>query len=287
MLGTWVLIAIALGATAAPAGKPFRDVFTIPGTDSQAAIEVLNQRFPAANLPSAQVVFHDSKDAVPTATVTAASTAIGKLPQVKSVSPPQTSANGKTVLLTVTYSVAPDKIDLDTIDRLDGATAAARDAGITVAYGGQVIDFVQQQTAPQNHADEIGLLAAVIILLFVFGTVVAAFLPLIVALTGVTIATLILTIVATGVTVGTVAPVLGSMIGLGVGIDYSLLIVSRFRQERDEGLEVHDAIGTASARPAPRPCSRACASRSRSAGSGSPAFPTSRRSASRRRCSSG
>ena len=114
-----------------------------------------------------------------------------------------------------------------------------------MVYGGQVVDFVQQQTAPQNHADEIGLLAAVIILLFVFGTVVAAFLPLIVALTGVTIATLILTIVATGVTIGTVAPILGSMIGLGVGIDYSLLIVSRFRQERDDGLEVHDAIGTA------------------------------------------
>jgi RND superfamily putative drug exporter len=245
VLGVWLLIAIALGAAAAPAGKPFRDVFTIPGTDSQAAISVLDQRFPQANLPSAQVVLHDSEGEVPTATVSAASTAIGKLPQVESVSPPKVSANGETVLLTVTYSVAPDEIDLDTIDRLDGATAAARADGLTVAYGGQVIDFVEQQTAPQNHADEIGLLAAVIILLFVFGTVVAAFLPLIVALTGVTIATLILTVVATGVTVGTVAPILGSMIGLGVGIDYSLLIVSRFRQERDGGTPVHDAIGTA------------------------------------------
>jgi putative drug exporter of the RND superfamily len=245
VLGVWLLIAIALGAAAAPAGKPFRDVFTIPGTDSQAAISVLDQRFPQANLPSAQVVLHDSKGAVPTAAVTAAGAAIGKLPQVESVSPPKVSANGETVLLTVTYSVAPDDIDLDTIDRLDGATAAARSAGLTVAYGGQVIDFVEQQTAPQNHADEIGLLAAVIILLFVFGTVVAAFLPLIVALTGVTIATLILTVVATGVTVGTVAPILGSMIGLGVGIDYSLLIVSRFRQERDGGTPVDDAIGTA------------------------------------------
>ena len=73
VLGVWLLIAIALGAAAAPAGKPFRDVFTIPGTDSQAAIEVLDQRFPQANLPSAQVVLHDSKGAVPTATVTAAS----------------------------------------------------------------------------------------------------------------------------------------------------------------------------------------------------------------------
>ena len=72
---------------------------------------------------------------------------------------------------------------------------------------------------------------------------VAAFLPLIVALLGVTIGTLVLTIIATGTTVGTVAPILGTMIGLGVGIDYSLLIVSRFRQERDEGQAVHDAIG--------------------------------------------
>jgi putative drug exporter of the RND superfamily len=245
VLGVWLLIAIALGAAAAPAGKPFRDSFSIPGSDSQAAVDVLAQRFPAQNLPNAQVVLNDPKGAVSPAAVTAVTAAIEKLPQVKSVSPPRTSANGETVLLTVTYSVAPDEISLDTIDRLDTATASARSAGITVAYGGGVIDFVQQQTAPQNHADEIGLLAAVIILIFVFGTVVAAFLPLIVALTGVTIATLILTVLATGVTVGTVAPVLGSMIGLGVGIDYSLLIVSRFRQERDEGLAVHDAIGTA------------------------------------------
>ncbi len=245
VLGTWLLVAIALIVSAAPAGKPFRDVFTIPGSDSQAAIDVLNQRFPAENLPTAQVVFHDSKAAVPAATVSAAAAAIEKLPQVKSASTPRVSADGKTVLLTVTYGVADPDISLDTIDRLDRATAAARSAGITVAYGGPVIDFVQQQTAPQNHADEIGLLAAVIILIFVFGTIVAAFLPLIVALTGVTIATLILTIIATGATVGTVAPILGSMIGLGVGIDYSLLIVSRFRQERGAGIAVQDAIGRA------------------------------------------
>jgi len=60
VLGTWLLIAVALVVSAAPASKPFRDVFTIPGSDSQAAIDVLNQRFPAENLPTAQVVFHDS-----------------------------------------------------------------------------------------------------------------------------------------------------------------------------------------------------------------------------------
>ena len=114
------------------------------------------------------------------------------------------------MLLTVTYSVAAGATSRST--RSTGSTARPpRRAPPASPWrtAARSIDFVQQQTAPQNHADEIGLLAAVIILLFVFGTVVAAFLPLIVALTGVTIATLILTIIATGVTVGTVAPILG------------------------------------------------------------------------------
>ncbi len=243
VLTVWLLIVVVLGIFGAGAGKPFRDVFTVPHTDSQAAVDVLAKRFPAANLPAAQVVVHDASAAIPASTLTTAASALKALPQVESVSAPQVSANGRTALLTVTYSVQIAHLSLDTIDRLERATAPARATGLKVVYGGSVVDFVQQQTAPQNHADEIGLLAAVIILLFVFGTVVAAALPLAVALTGVTIGTLILTLIATGLTVGTVAPILGTMIGLGVGIDYSLLIVSRFRQERDQGMEVHDAIG--------------------------------------------
>jgi putative drug exporter of the RND superfamily len=243
VLAVWLLIAIVLGVGAAGAGKPFRDVFTIPGSDSQDAVQVLAQRFPSENLPTAQLVFHDRSTPVSTATVAAVSAAVEKLPQVESTSPPRVSANGRTVLVTVTYSVPLTDVALTTIDRLDRATAPARAARLTVAYGGPVIDFVQQKTAPQNHADQIGFLAAIVILLFVFGTVVAALLPVTIALIGVVIATLVLTIIATVLTVGTVAPVLGTMIGLGVGIDYSLLIVSRFRQERDAGSGVHDAIG--------------------------------------------
>ncbi|MGZ7018969.1 MAG: MMPL family transporter [Acidimicrobiia bacterium] len=234
----FVLIGFAAGA-----GKPFRDVFTVPHTDSQTAIGVLAKRFPAANLPTAEVVFQDRSGGLPSATVTSAAAAIAKLPQVASVATPAVSADGRIALVNVTYAVELADISRSTIDRLEAATAPARAEGLTVAYGGSVVDFVEQQTAPQNHADEIGFLAAVIILLFVFGTVVAASLPLAVALTGVTLGTLVLTLIATDLTVGTVAPILGTMIGLGVGIDYSLLIVSRFRQERDAGVEVNDAIG--------------------------------------------
>ena len=244
VIAVWVLVLVVLGAGAAGAGKPFRDVFTIPGTDSQAAVDVLAQRFPEENLPSAEVVFEKSSGALPTPVARAAA-AIQKLPQVASVSPPRISSSGRIALLTVTYKVQIADLSGTTIDRLERATAPARASGITVAYGGAVVDYIQQKTAPANHSDEIGLLVAVVILLFVFGTVVAAALPLTTALIGVGVATTILTIIAAAVTVGTVAPVLGTMIGLGVGIDYSLLIVSRFRQEREEGLDVHPAVGRA------------------------------------------
>jgi RND superfamily putative drug exporter len=243
VLAVWLLIAIVLGVGSAGAGKPFRDVFTIPGTDAQASVDVLAKKFPTENLPNATVVFGDKSGSVSEADLATAAAAVGKLPQVQSVGTPRLSSNGHIGMFSVSYSVQLADLSVDTVDRLESATASARVAGLEVAFGGQAVDFVQQKTAPQNHADEIGLLAAVIILLFVFGTVVAATLPLSVALIGVTIATFILTVIATAVTVGTVAPVLGTMIGLGVGIDYSLLIVSRFRQERGEGLAVHDAIG--------------------------------------------
>jgi RND superfamily putative drug exporter len=238
-------VVVVLGVFGAGAGKPFRDVFTVPGTDSQHAIDVLAKKFPSENLPTAQVVFADREGTIAPAQLTGVAAAIEKLPQVEAVGQPRVSPNGHVALLSVTYSVPIGDIADDTIDNLTAASAPARADGLQVEYGGQVVDYVAQKTAPQNHADQIGMLAAIIILLFVFGTVVAAVLPLAVALTGVTVATLILTLIATGATVGTVAPILGTMIGLGVGIDYSLLVLSRFRQERDEGLEVHDAIGVA------------------------------------------
>jgi RND superfamily putative drug exporter len=236
---------VVLGVFGAGAGKPFRDVFTVPGTDSQHAVDLLAKKFPSENLPAAQVVFADRNATISTAEISAAAQKIEKLPQVEAVGQPRIAPDGHVALLSVTYSVPIGDVALDTIDNLRSATADAKASGLQVEFGGQVVDYVAQKTAPQNHADEIGMLAAIVILLFVFGTVVAAVLPLAVALTGVSVATLILTLVATGVTVGTVAPILGTMIGLGVGIDYSLLVLSRFRQEREGRLEVHDAIGVA------------------------------------------
>ncbi len=220
-------------------------MFTVPGTDAQQAVDLLSARFPAQNLPTAQVVFHARTGTLASATLTQASAALEALPKVRSVAPAQVSGDGTIAVLNVVYSVPFADLPRNAVTALERATRPARAAGVTVDYGGPVVDLLSQQSSASDHADEVGLAFAVVILLFVFGTVVAAALPLTTAVIGVSIATAILTLVATVMTVGTVAPILGTMIGLGVGIDYSLLVVSRFRQNRVEGMDVETAIGSA------------------------------------------
>ena len=244
-LGVWLVIVVLLGVGSAGVGKPFRDVFTIPGTGAQTAADILAQRFPAENQPSAQVVLHSRHGKVSPDVITDVSARLRRLEGVASVGAAQTSPNGATVIVPVSYSGTFADIPKDGLTALEGATSTARAAGLEVEYGGQVVDLLNQQSSATDHADEIGLAFALIILLFVFGTVVAALLPVSVAVIGVVVATMVLTLLATVFTIGTVAPILGTMIGLGVGIDYSLLVVSRFRQNRDEGMDVETAVGRA------------------------------------------
>jgi RND superfamily putative drug exporter len=245
VIGAWLLALVALALPSAGANKPFRDVFTIPGTGSQHAVDLLQSKFPLQNQPTANVVISSKSGAISPATVQRAGATLRRLPVVDSVATPRISPDGSTALFTVSYSKPDSDLPRNAVTKLRAATAFASREGATVAFGGPVVDVVSQQSQANDHADEIGLLFAVIILLLVFGTVVAAALPLGTALTGVALATALLTLLATFLTVGTVAPILGTMIGLGVGIDYSLLIVTRFRQNRVEGLAVDEATGVA------------------------------------------
>ena len=257
VLGAWLIVLIGLTSASAGVGSPFRDVFTIPGTDAQKAVDLLEEKFPSQNLPTATIVFTTSSGSLDDAPQRAAiekvlGTVAAERGVVESVSNPFTgpsvlgvSKDGRTAVARVTYADQFSDIPKDAFDELEAAAAPARAAGITVDFGGPVVDLLNSDSSTTEHADAIGLAFAVVILLFVFGTLVAAALPLTTAIVGVGIATAILTLVATAFTIGTVAPILGTMIGLGVGIDYSLLVVSRFRQDRDEGMDVHDAIGRA------------------------------------------
>jgi putative drug exporter of the RND superfamily len=257
VIGVWVLIVVILGVVAKGQDGQTHDVFTIPGTQSQKALDVLARQFPAANDASAQVVFV-SKGAPLTAPASAA--AIGetvarleKLPGVKAVTNPTSplfasalSADKKIGFSTVAFDGDVTKVPAGTFVALQHAAAPANAAGLQVRFGGPVVDYLNQPTsAISNHADEIGLAIAVVILLLALGSAVSMSVPIVLALFALTCSSLILKILEAHMTIGQVAPVLGTMIGLGVGIDYSLFIVSRHRQNLDAGLDVDGAAGRA------------------------------------------
>jgi RND superfamily putative drug exporter len=250
VIGVWLLALVALAVPAVSQHDVYRDVFSVPGTNSQEATNLLDQRFPAQQDPTASVVFSASSGTLNTpankAAIESVLTAVKGQPGVANVtdpfgSVPRVSANGRVAISTVSYTGAYADVPKGAFKALENAGQPARDAGLEVQYGGPVVDI--QNSESSGSADLIGIIAAVLILLFLFGTLLAALLPIGVAITAVAASSMALLLIASQTTVGTVAPVLGAMIGLGVGIDYSLLVVSRYLQNRDGGMGHHDAIG--------------------------------------------
>jgi RND superfamily putative drug exporter len=254
----WVALAVLLVIVQGAAGGRTRDVFTIPGTDSQAAIDLLQQRFPTENLPAATVVYQAQsgtlRDGTHQTEIESAVARMQKLPKVKSVGNPfatgaaaiggRISPDGTIATITVTYNATIGELNDGVYSSL---TAAAKVPGVNVQFGGVVTDLFNQaiNSGISKYSDEIGLLIAVIIILFAFGSVIAMGLPLGTALFGLAVAISSMMALASIFTIGTVAPILGTMIGLGVGIDYSLFVVTRYRQNLADGQDVETAVGVA------------------------------------------
>ncbi|MEP6625265.1 MAG: MMPL family transporter [Acidimicrobiia bacterium] len=259
VLGVWLIALIALGVPASGLQNVYRDVFSVPGTNSQSATDLLNQRFPTQQQPSASVVVSVPSGSITSgdheAAVNALLAKIKTQPGVQTVSDPfgplpRVSADGKIAVANIVYRGTLASMPTDAFKALEQAAKSTQAAGVDVQYGGPVVD-IQNSGSGNDSAELIGIIAAIMILLFLFGSVLAAFLPIGVALFGVSTATVSLMLLATQTTIGTVAPILGSMIGLGVGIDYSLLVLSRYLQNRDEGMDhipgIGHAVGTAGA----------------------------------------
>jgi RND superfamily putative drug exporter len=276
-IGAWVLLAVVLGSWAAVDHGKQRDGFSVPGTQSQAALDLLAERFPSANGTSANVVFiarSGNLDA-PSATAAINQTVenLGKLPDASFASSPFAGANvlavtqgpdGQSVVKAVTkplainadrtvaysqvnFSVSEADVEKTLFKQIQQAAQPAVNAGLRVEYGGAVVDAQNPPTSRiSNNSESIGILFAVAILLVALGTVVAMLVPIIVALGALKLITdPLIAILSNHFTINSVAPVLGSMLALGVGIDYSLFILSRYRQQRREGAGVHAAVGQA------------------------------------------
>ena len=235
-----ITLAVASG------GHPF-DNFTIPHTESQTAIDLLESRFTEQSGAAATVVFHAPAGSVATGAAAAAIeegiSNIKALPQAPQVEGPVPSKNPAIALVNVQYQQLPATIGVDGFEALQEAVAPASAAGLEVAFGGPFTDYA---VAPRSSAsDLVGLLFAIVILVFAFGSLVAAGLPIGTALLGLIVGLSSIFILASFTDVGTAAPALGSMIGLGVGIDYSLFIVTRHRENLASGMDIEASVGHA------------------------------------------
>ncbi|WP_079077025.1 MMPL family transporter [Streptomyces sp. Root369] len=250
-----VLAAVGLGALKAPGAAD--EGFSMPGIESQKAFDLMEQRFPGATADgaTARVVFvapngqkvtaADHKKAVED---TVAGLADGS--QVASaVNPFQAKAvsrDGTTAYATVTYKVAADDLTDASKQQLEHALQEARDTGMTVDAGGSAM---ADGGGAGGAAELIGVAIAAVVLLVTFGSLAAAGLPLLTALIGVGVSMATILALSHALGLSTTTGTLAMMLGLAVGIDYALFVVSRYREERANGRAPQEAtalaVGTA------------------------------------------
>jgi putative drug exporter of the RND superfamily len=252
----WLVVLIgAVGLASAYSGEKSSD-FAIPGTESQEALDLLDERFPAQAGSTATVVFaapagRTLADLDAAAAIDATLAAAADAPQVIAVGDPveegALSPDQTIGFAEVRYGVDADEVTDEAVVALKATADAARDVGLQVEFRGDVITV--HTTAGESEgghtAELIGLGVAVVVLLFAFGSVLAAFTPIVTGLVGVGITLMVLDIAARWWDVNQFGPTLAMMIGLAVGIDYALFIVSRHRQQLRLGMDVTDSIARA------------------------------------------
>ena len=258
VVGSWIGIILVLIVLVATIGGSLRDKFEIPGSDTQRATDLIKAEFPSKQGSVLDIVFAapPGQRLDTPARKAAIAAAVAKLradykPKngtagLVSVDNPlvprTTSKNGR-----IAYSEAYFNKEITSAERQpvvnveNFVRSALTPVGVTVEYNGEA----EQPPLKQGLPELLGILAAIIVLLVVFGTVVAMLIPILVALTALATAFLLLFILAGQTDINTVTPILVSMIGLGVGIDYSLFIVTRFRQLLHNGLSPTDAAAEA------------------------------------------
>src|SRR5215212_1644881 len=257
VVGVWLLVFAALAVWARSAGPDVNDNLTLPGSNSQKATALLNKRFPSQANGTNPVVLTAPKGEKITASkykqpIDDTVSALKKDPDVRSATSPL-SDNGSALLaknksigyIALNLRPSPSELTTDDANRIIALADPARDAGLKVGFGGYL---GQKVSKPETHSSEvIGLSMAVLVLLVTFGTVVAMGLPIFTALVGLVCGLSIITLLSHVAEVPTVAPTLATMIGLGVGIDYALFIVTRHLEQRRDGMDTRESIARSAA----------------------------------------
>ncbi|MER8041621.1 MMPL family transporter [Streptomyces sp. NPDC094032] len=253
----WLLALVGAGFAASTAPPPPADTFSMPGTESQKAFDLLQEKFPAARADGAAarvVIRAPGSERITSparrAQVEALVADLSKAPQVAAVADPfatnAVSSDRTTGYAYVTYGASATALTDQAHDGLTRAMERARGAGLVVEAGG---DAVRIDQAMSGTGEKLGILVSAVVLLLTFGSLIAAGMPLLTALIGVGIGISAITALGSTFGLSSTTTTLAMMIGLAVGIDYALFIVSRYRSEMAEGRERADAaaraVGTA------------------------------------------
>jgi RND superfamily putative drug exporter len=249
-LVAWVaLLVVVLGVSGA-VGTRQANQFSLKGTESQRAQDLLKAEFPAQSGDVDQIVFHARHgritDPAVRARIAPALARVRRLPHVSGVTSPfadggrqAISSDGRIAFSTVTFDEQAPGLSKSQIERVISAAETARSPDLQVELGGQAIE--QTQSTSFGVASAVGLAAAIVVLLIAFGSFVAMGLPVVTALLGLGTAFGVITLASHVVKMPNFSSDLAAMIGLGVGIDYSLFIVTRFRENHRRG----DGVQTA------------------------------------------
>ncbi|MFD7568712.1 MMPL family transporter [Streptomyces tendae] len=250
----WLLAFGGVAAGAMVAGSAYSNDYGIPGTGSDRASRLLESRFPDLGGDSDTIVWHTTTGTVRAAdveqTMTRTLDRVAELPGVAAVSNPYDdpdspliSENADTAYATVTFAAASQDIDPGQARAVVDTAEAAETDGLRIELGGSAIGLTE---SGGNHlAEAVGVAVAAVVLFLAFGSVAAALLPIATALVSVGTAYAGITLLGHAMTVADFAPMLGTLIGLGVGIDYALFIVTRHRRGLKRGLSVAEAAADA------------------------------------------
>ncbi|MFC9479970.1 MMPL family transporter [Streptomyces griseus] len=249
----WVALLAVAGIGAATASTATSSSFSIPGTEAQRAFDLLEERNPggSADGATARVVFQapEGEKVTDAGNKREISGIVKELQsgsdQIAAVADPfqqqAVSQNGSTAYISVSYKVNSMELTDATRDALEDAGKEAQSSGMKVEIGGDALQVMPHT----GTAEIIGVVIAAIVLVITFGSLIAAGLPLVTALVGVGIGVSAITALASVMDLGSTTSILAMMIGLAVGIDYALFIVSRYRAELAEGREREEAAGRA------------------------------------------
>jgi len=251
VLISWVVLLIGVSVAANAVGTRQATNFSLPGTDTQRALDLLQREFPAQAGDTDQIVFRATSGRVDAPGVRAQISPmlrqVSKVPHVSSVISPFSPAgsdaiskDGRIAFATVNFDQRANQLPKSAIDQVISLGQGARSSDLQVELGGQAIETAQQPSFGFTTA--IGVLAAIVVLLITFGSLVAMGLPIITALLGLGTGVGLIALGSQVLDMPDFATELAVMIGLGVGIDYSLFIVTRFRENYRGGAEPDAAV---------------------------------------------